>query len=144
MSLSFEIREETNLDELLPVRWRNLYPDRAMDPEDNRETDLADGTIHFVAASDGGIVGCVTLTEEFAQDRSLRMRWIGVDEPLRGQGIGAALARACLREAARRELGIWCNARITALALYRRIGFEQVGSPFDIPGIGAHIVMRTP
>ena len=97
-----------------------------------------------MAASDGGIVGCVTLTEEFAQDRSLRMRWIGVDEPLRGQGIGAALARACLREGARRELGIWCNARMAAFSLYHRLGLEQVGSPFDIPGIGPHIVMRTP
>ena len=143
MSLSFEIREETDLDALLPVRWRNLYPGKPVDPEASRETDLAEGTTHFVATTDHGIVGCVTLTEEFAHDRDLRMRWIGVDEERRGQGIGAELARACLGEAERSGRGIWCNARLPTLSLYHRLGFEEVGSPFDIPDIGPHFVMRT-
>ena len=143
MSLSFEIREETDLDALLPVRWRNLYPGKPVDPEISRETDLAIGTTHFVAIMDHGVIGCVTLTEEFDHDRDLRMRWIGVDEGLRGQGIGIDLARACLENAARRDRGIWCNARLPALSLYRRLGFETVGTAFDIPGIGPHLVMRT-
>ncbi|MGE4549933.1 MAG: GNAT family N-acetyltransferase [Opitutales bacterium] len=145
MSFSFEIREETVLDVLLPVRWRNLYPGKVLDSEASRETDMAEGTVHFVAIqNDARIGGCVTLTKEFQHQRHLRMRWLGVDEALRGHGIGCALAQACLDESLRRGGGIWCNARLGAVPLYQRLGFEAVGVPFDILAIGPHLVMRTP
>ena len=144
MSLSFEIREETDLDVLLPVRWRNLYPGKPINPVTSRDTDLSEETIHFVAISNDKMIGCVTLTEEFAYDRALRMRWIGVDDNFRGQGIGSALCRACLTEANRKGHGIWCNARLPALSLYQRLGFEQTGAAFEIADIGLHLVMRTP
>ncbi len=144
MSISFEIREETDLELLLPVRWRNLYPGMEINPSSSRHTDILESTIHFVAVSDDTPVGCVTLAEEHAHDRALRMRWIGVDDNYRGQGIGSALCSSCLREATRRHLGIWCNARLHALSMYKRLGFEQIGHVFEIPDIGPHLVMRTP
>ena len=145
MSLSFEIREETVLDVLLPVRWRNLYPGKVLDSEASRETDMAEGTVHFVAIQDNArIGGCVTLPQEFQHQRHLRMGWLGVDEALRGHGIGGALVQACLAESLRHGGGIWCNARLVAVPLYQRLGFETVGEPFDISGIGPHLVMRTP
>ena len=49
MSLRVEIREETNLEVVLPVRWRSLYPGMEFDVEVSRETDLAVGTMHLVA-----------------------------------------------------------------------------------------------
>ena len=145
MSLSFEIHEETDLGALLPVRWRNLYPGKTLDFEASRETDMANGTVHFVAIQDDArIGGCVTLTQESEHQRHLRMRWLGVDKALRGQGIGTALAQACLDEAVRRGGGLWCNARVEALSLYRSLGFEKLGNAFEIPQIGYHVVMRTP
>ena len=144
MSHSFKIREETDVDGLLPVRWRNLYPGKPINPSSSRDTDFSESTIHFVATSDGNTVGCVTLTEEPAHNRALRMRWIGVDGSFRGQGIGSALCSACLSEATRRGHGIWCNARLPALSMYQRLGFEQMGTVFEIPDIGPHLVMRTP
>ena len=144
MRPSFQVREESDLKVLLPVRWRNLYPDQVMNPEASREDDLAAGTIHFVATRDREVVGCETLTEERRHARDLRMRWIGVDKEQRDQGIGAVLVHACLEKGIRSGRGIWCNARLPALSLYRRLGFEEVGAPFDIPDIGSHLVMRTP
>ena len=145
MSLSFEIREETVLNVLLPVRWRNLYPGKVLDSEASRETDMAEGTVHFVAIRDDArIGGCVTLTQEFQHQRHLRMRWLGVDKALRGHGIGGALVQECLAESLRRGGGIWCNARLVAVPLYQRLGFETVGEPFDISCIGPHLVKRTP
>ncbi len=143
MGLVFEIRKEVDLETLLPVRWRNLYPESPVDPASSRSIDLKKGTIHFAAFTDLGIIGCVTLVEEFGHDRELRMRWIGVDAEHRGQGVGFSLVQACLQVAAQNEKGIWCNARLSALSLYRRLGFKEVGLPFDIPGIGQHTVMRS-
>ena len=145
MSLSFEICEETVLNVLLPVRWRNLYPGKILDSEASRETDMAERTVHFVAIQDDArIGGCVTLTQEFHHQRHLRMRWLGVDEDLRGHGIGGALVQECLAESLRRGCGIWCNARLVAVPFYQRLGFEAMGLPFEISSIGPHLVMRTP
>ena len=106
---------------------------------------MAKGTVHFVAIQDDArIGGCVTLTKESQYQRHLRMRWLGVDKALRGHGIGGALLQACLAESLRRGGGIWCNARLVAVPLYQRLGFEAVGVPFDILAIGSHLVMRTP
>ncbi len=39
---------------------------------------------------------------------------------------------------------LWCNARMAAVGFYRRAGFEVVSEEFDVPGIGAHVVMTRP
>ena len=143
MNSDFEIREPTDLSPLLKVRWRNLYPDKVMDPELSRTTDTANETTHFIAMADSSVVGCVTLTKDSAHGRNLRMRWLGVDNDYRGKGIGAALVQACLTEAGNRRQGIWLNARLSATSLYRRLGFEELGNPFELPEIGLHLVMRT-
>lgn len=36
---------------------------------------------------------------------------------------------------------VWCNARVTAVEFYQKVGFEKVGEEFDIPGIGPHLLM---
>ncbi|MBG31354.1 MAG: hypothetical protein CMI31_15360 [Opitutae bacterium] len=51
--------------------------------------------------------------------------------------------KACLEISGQATTDIWCNARLAAIPLYKRLGFEEVGQPFDIPGIGPHLVMRS-
>jgi len=63
-------------------------------------------------------------------------------EDVRGEGYGRALieeARRLLKE--RQVTAWWCNARVTALPFYERLGLERVGEPFLIEGIGLHYVM---
>lgn len=36
---------------------------------------------------------------------------------------------------------LWCNARLTAVGFYEKVGFEKVGEPFTISDIGQHILM---
>lgn len=36
---------------------------------------------------------------------------------------------------------IWCNARTSALGLYKKLGFKIVSDEFEIEGIGPHLVM---
>lgn len=64
---------------------------------------------------------------------------------LQGQGIGAKVLTTCLEHAKSRGGALmWCNARTTALAFYRRHGFETVGDEFETPGVGPHFVMVRP
>ena len=142
MSFTFEIREESDLSALLAVRWRNLYPDKVVDPSISKETDGAEGTIHFTAVrSDGRIGGCVTLAEELKHERPRRMRWLGVDESWRGRGVGSSLVKACLEISGHATSDIWCNARLIAIDFYRSLGFETKGRMFNIGDIGPHYYM---
>ncbi len=53
---------------------------------------------------------------------------IGVVESARGQGVGEALLRALIAEAARRDCRLCLNVRLTnpAVRLYERLGFRAI------------------
>ena len=36
---------------------------------------------------------------------------------------------------------LWCNARIRAVPFYTRHRFNEIGEPFDFPGVGEHLKM---
>ena len=36
---------------------------------------------------------------------------------------------------------LWCNARLTAVGFYEKVGFEKIGEVFSIADIGEHILM---
>lgn len=138
--LSFEIRESIDIDLILPIRWRNLYPGNPIDPESSREVDEAPGTIHFVAFDTGIPFGCVSLLNEPAHECELRIRWLAVDENQRRNGTGSELVNACLKKA--QHHGIWCNVRLHAVKLYEHLGFVKIGHLFELPEIGPHFLMR--
>lgn len=67
---------------------------------------------------------------------------MATEPDVRGQGLGAALLAAAIDHVAAGGGGeLWCNARLGAVEFYRRAGFEVVSGEFEIPGIGAHVVM---
>lgn len=138
-----EVREEVPAVEIHQVRHRNL---RAGEPFEKAVYDIDElpGTYHFHALIDGQTVGCVTLIEEPGFGVGIRLRGMGVDQSLRGQGIGTRILRVAQRWAADRGTGIWCNARVAAMGLYARCGFRRTGAEFDIDPIGPHYVMVWP
>jgi GNAT superfamily N-acetyltransferase len=108
-------------------------------------------TVHLAAFDpDGEIVGIATLCKP--EDRvagqppypkpGLRFRGLAVRPDLARQGVGTQIVRQ-LRELARereaREL--WANARVTALPFFLARKFKVVSSPFEVPGIGTHVVI---
>lgn len=36
---------------------------------------------------------------------------------------------------------LWCNARVSAMGFYQKVGFKKVGEEFNIPDIGPHLLM---
>jgi GNAT superfamily N-acetyltransferase len=105
-------------------------------------------TLHLGAYLDGGVVGIASLYREDRPggDRKLagwRLRGMASAPDARGRGVGRALLQACVDHVAASGGGeLWCNARTPASGFYARAGFEVVSQPFDIPGIGPHVVMR--
>ena len=105
-------------------------------------------TVHLGAFLDDRVVGIASLYAERRPDGprgtpGWRLRGMASAPRARGIGVGWALLRACIDHVASHGGGeLWCNARVPAAEFYARAGFETVSEPFDIPEIGAHVVMR--
>lgn len=72
-----------------------------------------------------------------------RIRGMATAPEARGQGAGTAVLNALLEHA--RSHGaqrVWANVRVGARTLYERAGLRVVSEEFELPDIGAHVVMR--
>ncbi|MGC9419583.1 MAG: GNAT family N-acetyltransferase [Rhodovulum sp.] len=106
--------------------------------------ELATRNTQFLVARAGGApVGCVALVDEIAYGEVKRLY---VDAGLRGRGVGRALMEAL--EQAARDLGLGClrletgAALAAAVALYRRLGFEECGPFGGYPDIASNMFME--
>ena len=106
--------------------------------------DLED-TVHLGAFAGDRLVGIASLYREprpGGPPGGWRLRGMATDADVRGAGFGAALLAASVDHvAAAGGDELWCNARGSAIAFYRRAGFDVVSDEFDVPGIGPHVVM---
>lgn len=133
--------------EVRPLRLSVLRPNQTL-AETVYEGDELPDTVHLAAVDGDRVVGIGSL---YREDRARgpspgwRLRGMATAEEVRGAGFGAAVLGACVdRAAAEGGVELWCNAREAAIGFYRRGGFEIVSEPFDVPGIGAHVVMARP
>ena len=102
-----------------------------------------DRRTRFLCAYEGGIlIGCSTLQVDNRDGCDYRIRGMAVAPEFRNMGIGTGIVRELQRYAADRGSGIWCNARIKAVPMYERCGFEIVSEVFEIEGIGLHYYME--
>ena len=137
---NFAIREVFDLNLKNPIRRRNLHPNSSDHFFDLCESDELNSAIHFAAFAGDIHFGCVTLIHEPAHNCDFRIRGLGVDQERRCMGVGCALIDMRLIHA--EEASIWCNVRIDAEKPYLKLGFEKIGSVFNLPGIGDHYLMR--
>ena len=78
-------------------------------------------------------------------DPAYRLRGMATLPEAQRRGAGRAVLALCREHVrAHRSAFVWCNARVGALAFYRREGFVSVGEVFEIEGIGPHYVMWRP
>jgi predicted GNAT family N-acyltransferase len=96
--------------------------------------------IHVVAfRAEGGLVGTCRL---LISSRLARLAWLAVEPEQRGRGTGAAIvdaAERAARGAGARRMRL--HARLAALSLYRRAGYEPRGETFEMEGI-EHLTME--
>jgi len=119
------------------LRQRVLYPaeklyDMQMD-EDNYG-------YHFGAFENNELVGVVSL---FQKDKDFQFRKFAVDESMQNKGIGTKLLNFIIHFS---KTGggdrIWCNARLSAVDFYLKLGFSQTGTFFSKNGFDYEIMEK--
>jgi GNAT superfamily N-acetyltransferase len=130
-----------------PLRQRLLRPGRPSS-DSAYPGDDDPSTVHYAAYDGGTVVGIASLYREDrpaarTPEAGWRLRGMASVPEARGRGVGRMLLQACVDHVAEAGGGeLWCNARTPAAGFYAKSGFEVISEPFDIPGIGPHVVMR--
>ena len=103
------------------------------------------GTFHLAARTDDGqLVGVVRFSPAACPWRPgarapWQLRGMATDPAVRGTGSGRALvAEGLARVEAQGGDLVWCDARVTAVGFYQRMGFTVVTEEFDKPEGGPH------
>jgi predicted GNAT family N-acyltransferase len=134
---------QVSVERIIPLRHRmlrqNLPLDSAWFPGDD-----SPATIHFAAIDRGVPVCCLTLmAAEWEGLAAWQLRGMATALEFQGLGVGRRLFYHAISEARRRnpEWPMWCNARVSAIGFYERVGWEVVSEEFEIPSAGPHVKM---
>jgi len=131
--------------EVLPLRHAVLRSGRPLETA-RFANDEAPGTRHLGAYRDGKLLAVASLYIEEMPNRpgvsATQIRGVATSPEARGTGLGVALMNVA-REYAREKGAqiLWCNARGSAAAFYRKLGYSIVGDEFEIPDVGPHFRM---
>nr|WP_314896315.1 GNAT family N-acetyltransferase [uncultured Flavobacterium sp.] len=131
--------------ETFPVRHPVLRADKSIDSchfdGDNLET-----TSHFGLFDKNNIIGVISIFEAknnlFAAEKQYQIRGMAVLKQYQKKGFGEKLIlnseKHCMDQKANL---IWFNARKEAIGFYEKMEYQVKGLPFEILGVGEHVVM---
>jgi len=108
-------------------------------------------TFHLAAVEDDRIIGVATflvasdeaVKEITGKDLNLsQLRGMAVLPASQGKGIGNSLLKEGIKQLKTKNIDVlWFNARIKAVPFYEGLGFEILGSAFEVEQIGTHYKM---
>jgi GNAT superfamily N-acetyltransferase len=107
--------------------------------------DLPD-TRHYGLFEDQKLAGVISLfarkNDLFSEEKQMQIRGMAVLDLHQKKGYGKLLVAYC-EEMLRKENQslIWFNARENAVGFYKKMGYQIIGTPFEVETIGLHYVM---
>ena len=138
--------KEISPDATLTLRSEILRPGWA--PSDCVfEGDSEPTTQHFGAIDAvGDIVGIVSVYSRInvaiGELHAYQIRAMATRPSCRGQGVGALLLAAAEGYAkSQGSVGVWANARSTAVGFYTKSGYQLASDEFVIEGVGPHYLV---
>ena len=103
----------------------------------------SDAQTRFLGAfMENKLIGCATLQVDSRKGCKYRIRGMAVEPEFRNQGVGTKIVEELQKTCKEEKTGIWCNARIKAIKMYERCGFEIISDVFEITPIGLHYDME--
>jgi len=110
------------------------------------EGDNLKSTIHFGLFESDKIQGVISLFEiknvQFASEKQHQIRGMAVLAQHQKKGFGKMLIINAEQYCIQKQSNlIWFNARQKAVGFYKKMGYSSIGLPFNIEGVGEHVVM---
>ncbi|MCY9209207.1 GNAT family N-acetyltransferase [Bacillus subtilis] len=127
------------------IRHRILRPHQSIE-QCKYEEDHANGSFHLGAFFEGKLISIASFSPQsqplITESPAYRLRGMATLEGYRDQKGGSTLIKHAEEKLAENGVqAVWCNARSHVKGYYSKLGWEELGEPFEIPGIGTHIIM---
>lgn len=131
-----EIKDKADLDAAFAIR-KTVFVDEQKVPLDEEYDEFEDSSVHLIAKDEHG-EGMGTCRWR-QTDNGIKMERFAVLAEARKKGIGAQLVEACLASISSRPFAKgkkrYLNAQVSAIPLYAKFDFKEVGELFDECGI---------
>jgi GNAT superfamily N-acetyltransferase len=140
----FEVKE-IKAEETYPVRHSELRKGRPLE-ECKFEGDERQTTIHIGGFYQNQLIAVATFLKQDHADYELlnayQLRGMAVVKEHHQKGFGKILLTFAETLLLQKAIHcIWMNARISAVAFYKKLGYGTIGNVFEIPKIGMHYIM---
>ena len=127
------------------IRERLLIPD-GPEKDNNYLNDDDELTFHLGAFINKRLVSVASFYfdahPKIGEENQFRLRGMATLPEFQGKGLSKALLKTAIPLIKRNHCSaLWCNAKNNAVGFYSKVGFEKVGEPFNIEGIGVHQLM---
>ncbi|MFD2725466.1 GNAT family N-acetyltransferase [Hyunsoonleella rubra] len=108
--------------------------------------DDLESTLHFGLFLKDEIVAIASFMKNkndlLKSKNQYQLRGMAVLKKVQGMGFGKKILAFGEKALKAEDIEtVWCNARKVAVNFYNRNGYEIIGKPFNIEGIGTHYVM---
>lgn len=144
LEIKLEVKQISPRD-TYPLRQKILVPGQDFEMC-KFEGDEDEQTFHLGAFVEGRLVSVASFFFEkhpdFEGENHFQLRGMATLDEYRQKGFSRELLKVAFPIIKQNFCSlVWCNARVTAMAFYEKVGFVKHGEVFDIPGVGEHILM---
>lgn len=131
-------------EHILSLRARILRDGRHVDTARFAEDNFNE-TRHYCVDAGPVAIACLSLIRrESTGAWVFQLRGMAVETSWQKRGMGQRLLRYAEQDIRRlhNKTVIWCNVRNMAIPFYTKAGYSIISEPFEIAGIGPHVVMQ--
>lgn len=129
------------------IRQKVLIPDHDIKKVKFDNDDDEDISFHLGAFKDSQLVSVASFFYDrnttFKDEHQYQLRGMATLPEFQGQGLSSELLNMAFPIIKQNFCTLlWCNARVTAIGYYQKVGFKiQDETVFEIEGIGPHVLM---
>ena len=130
-----------------PIRQQMLVPSRELKKAKFENDDDEDISFHLGAFKDSKLVSVASFFYDrnplFPDMHQYQLRGMATLPEFQGQGLSSELLSSAFPIIKQNFCTLlWCNARVTAIGFYEKVGFKKYNDEvFEIEDIGPHVLM---
>lgn len=122
----FRTQTEEDLQKVFGIRRKVFVEEQQVGEAE--EYEFEDESVHFLALADGIPAGAARWRRT---DKGIKLERFAVLPEYRSAGVGSALVSAVLDDIPQDAEFVYLHAQLTAVGLYKKFGFREVGDMFE-------------
>jgi len=119
------ITEQSILEEAFKIRRKVFVEEQEVD--ETEEYEFEEESTHFIAEINGTYVGTARWRKT---ENGVKLERFAVLNEFRSMGVGSALVQTVIQNIPQEFTYLYLHAQLTAMDLYAKFGFTQVGPMF--------------